>query len=414
MPESQGAPSALRARVLTGSGLMEDAFLSWDGDRITGVGTPGTGGPAATAPPDRWAWPPDGWGLTSDCIVLPGLVDLHCHGGDGSDFTSGDSDAARTAARYHHGQGTTTLLASTVTAPLNELVRAFTVLAGIADEGLLAGIHAEGPFIAPQRCGAQDTAHIRSYTVDAAAQLISAANGRLSTMTYAPELPGASELASLLASHGTVASLGHTDCTGPEAAAALDESARHRHGADTGRRSGRPTVTHLFNAMRGFHHRSPGPVPVLLERARAGSVALELIADGRHLHPDTVRAVFALVGAGNVCLVSDATAATGRAGGIYTLGSTSITVEDGAARIVSSDHLAGGSAPLLHGVRTAVRAGVSLQEAVLAATEVPAGIIGLNHEVGRLSVGRRADAVVLSPELELLAVLRGGVWIRHP
>lgn len=358
--------------------------------------------------------------------ILPGLVDLHCHGAAGGGFPSGDPRACRAAVGFLHRSGTTTLLASLVTASEAELVRGIGVLRRLADEGLIAGIHSEGPFLARARCGAQNPEWLRIPDPALLGRLLHAAGGTLKTMTYAPELPGADALVRLLAEHGVTPSVGHTDADARTTAGSLTSAAESlRSGAGAGTGSGtaagssvvgdsgpgtgrRPTVTHLFNGMPPFHHRHPGPVAAALRLAAEGTVAVELIGDGVHLDPGTVRMVFGLVGVDNIALVTDSMAATGLPDGDYELGSSAVVVRGGVAALKSNGALAGGTATLLEVVRRTIEAGVAPADAVKAATLVPARILGLEAEIGSLLPGMRADIVAVDRDFGLVAVLRGG------
>ena len=339
--------------------------------------------------------------------ILPGLIDLHCHGAAGGGFPTGDSRACRDAAGFLHRHGTTTLLASLVTAPAEELLRGIGVLRPLADEGLIAGIHSEGPFLSPARCGAQNPEWLRTPDLNLLRRLLHAAGGTLKTMTYAPELPGAGGLVSMLARHGVTPSLGHTDAdtrTTAESLTGAAESLR-ASGAGAGRR---PTVTHLFNGMPPIHHRSPGPAAACLGLAARGAVAGELLGDGVHLDPETVRMVVDLVGADNVVLVTDSMAATGLPDGEYELGPSVVAVRGGVAALKSNGALAGGTTTLLEVVRKTIEAGVPPEAAVKAATLVPARILGLGDQIGSLKPGMRADIVAVDGDFGLVAVLRGG------
>jgi N-acetylglucosamine-6-phosphate deacetylase len=163
--------------------------------------------------------------------------------------------------------------------------------------------------------------------------------------------------------------------------------------------------------MPSLHHRSPGPVSACLSAARAGSAVVELIADGVHLAPDTVKTVFELVGANNIALVTDSMAATGLQDGHYKLGTLTATVEGGVARVDSTGAIAGGTATLLGVVRTAVAAGVALRDAITSASAVPAAVLGLSRQAGDLRAGMPADVVVVNTELQLAGVLRRGEWV---
>lgn len=345
--------------------------------------------------------------------ILPGLVDLHCHGAAGGSFPTGDGPACRDAVGFLHRSGTTTLLASLVTAPAEELLRGIAVLRPLADEGLIAGIHSEGPFLSQARCGAQNPEWLRTPDLELLRRLLNAAGGTLKTMTYAPELPGAGRLVSMLTGNGVTPSLGHTNADARTAADSLTVAAASLRavGAGAGRR---PTVTHLFNGMPPLHHRSPGPAAACLRLAADGTVAVELIGDGVHLDPETVRMVFELVGADNVVLVTDSMAATGLPDGEYELGPSAVDVRGGVAALKSNGALAGGTATLLEVVRKTIEAGVAPEYAVKAATLVPARILGLADQIGSLKAGMRADIVAVDGDFGLAAVLRGGHPLPRP
>lgn len=392
-------PYLLTGTLLTDGTTVVDAAVAVMDGRIAYAG-PRAGLDVASLPALTQVELPPG------SILLPGLIDLHCHGAAGGDFPGGDPGAARTAVDFLHRSGTTTLLASLVTAPREELLRSAGTLRGLADDGLLAGIHAEGPFLSQARCGAQDPRFLRDPDLDFLGELMEAAGGHLRTMTYAPELPGAAELVRELAMRGVAPSLGHTDADTRTTADSLANAADLL--AAFGSDNARPTVTHLFNGMPPLHHRSPGPVAACLQLAAAGRVAVEVVADGVHLDPETVRMVFGLVGAANVALVTDSMAATGLPDGKYDLGPAGVAVRDGEARLRSNGALAGGTATLLDVVRRTVAAGVDPAEAVLSATSVPAGILGLGAEAGSLRTGLRADVVVVDPDFRRVLVVRGG------
>lgn len=413
---SRGAAYILAGTLISDGATTADAVVAVAGGRIAYAG-PRHGFDAAgfdaeirAAGPDR----AERIDLPPGSSLLPGLVDLHCHGAAGGDFPTGDSSACRAAADFLHRRGTTTLLASLVTAPAEELLRGIGVLRPLAEAGLIAGIHAEGPFLAPARCGAQDPEWLRHPDPGLLRRLLDAAGGTLKTMTYAPELPGAAALVSLLAAHGVTPSLGHTAADTRTAAASLAAAAEALRsltsGAGTERR---PTVTHLFNGMPPLHHRSPGPVAACLRLAAAGTVAVELIGDGVHLDDETVRMVFALVGAGNIALVTDSMAATGLPDGDYGLGRAAVAVRGGVAAL-KTGALAGGTATLLDVVRRTIGAGVAPADAVKAATLVPAGILGLETEIGSLRPGLRADVVAVDRDFRLVTVLRGGHALAWP
>jgi N-acetylglucosamine-6-phosphate deacetylase len=284
----------------------------------------------------------------------------------------------------------------------------------LAGEGLIAGIHAEGPFLSHARCGAQDPRWLREPDLELLQDLVRVADGWLRTMTYAPELPGASALVDMLAGNGVIPSLGHTDADSRTAAASLEQAIRAISTAGRHAAGARPTVTHLFNGMPPLHHRKPGPVAACLRLARAGGIAVELIADGVHLDPETVRMVFELVGAENAVLVTDSMAAAGLPDGDYDLGPSVVSVTEAVATLKTSGSLAGGTATLLDVVRRTIAAGVDPAAAVASASSVPAKLLGLDAEIGSLREGMRADIVMVDQDFKLLSVFRKGAQLDAP
>lgn len=413
-----GEELILRGRIVSGSMDIEDGLIAVDSGYITYAG-PASGFPGEAA---RDVSAPGGSaaGKSSGHILIPGLVDLHCHGAHGWDFSEGSVQGARAAARYLHGRGTTTLLASLVTATPTDLFRNLKALRTVTEEGLVAGSHLEGPFLSAGQCGAHDPSLLLEPDPGLVDELLEAAGPSLAAMTLAAELPGAGILADLLAARGVIPSLGHTAADHPAAASFLERAAAGLSLAPAlsedpplaaVSRDRRPTVTHLFNAMPSLHHRSPGPVSACLSAARAGNAVVELIADGVHLAPETVQTVFELVGADNIALVTDSMAATGLQDGHYRLGPLAVTVEGSVARVDGTGAIAGGTATLLDVVRSAVKAGVAMRDAITSATAVPAAVLGLSRQAGDLRAGMPADVVVVDPQLNLAGVLRRGEWV---
>ncbi|OIQ73190.1 N-acetylglucosamine-6-phosphate deacetylase [mine drainage metagenome] len=316
------------------------------------------------------------------------------------------------AVHEHRAHGTTTLVASLVTAAPDTLRQRVGVLTALAEAGEIAGIHLEGPFVSTVRCGAQDPALIQQADTELTRELAALARGYLVTMTVAPELAGVAGdggVVDALIDVGALASFGHTDASWQQTTDAL-EDARARLAAAPGRRSGRSTVTHLFNGMRPMTHRDPGPIPVFLAAAARGEVVVELIGDGTHVAPEMVQSVFSLVGAGNVALVTDAMAAAGMPDGAYRLGSQDVTVERGVARLTHGGAIAGGTAHLLDIVRTTVAGGVPLVDVLRAAATTPATVLG-DATIGALEAGRRADVLVVDDDFRVLSVRRAGVVV---
>ncbi len=391
----------LRGRIVTATLDIPDGVVAVDGGLVTFAG------PASEF---RGLLPED---RPAGRILIPGLVDLHCHGAYGSDFSEGDLDGASRAARYLHSRGTTTLIASVVTGKPRDLIRNLRVLKELTEQGLVAGSHLEGPFLSSQQCGAHDPDLLMNPDPALVTQLLAATGPSLASMTLAAELPGVSDLVDQLSALGIVPSLGHTAADHTTAAAFLERAAAGLRSTADGHGRIRPTVTHLFNAMPPLHHRSPGPVSASLSAARAGRAVVELVGDGVHLAPETVKLVFDLIGTDNIALVTDAMAATGLQDGQYRLGSLSVSVSGGVARVDGTGAIAGGTATLLDIVRTTVAAGVPLQDAVTSASAVPASVLGIAAEAGDLRAGMRADIVVLGHDLNLTGVLRRGEWVHE-
>ncbi len=402
-PEPLSSAFVLFGTIMTDGVVLTDGAVAVAGGVIAFAG-PRAGFDSGAFPAARILDVPEGG------TILPGLVDLHCHGAAGGGFPNDGAEACRAAADFLHRNGTTTLLASLVTASIEDLEQQIEVLRPLVADGTIAGIHSEGPFLSHHRCGAQDPEWLRDPDPELLRRVLTAAGGTLRTMTYAPELPGAGDLVSALAAHGVTPSLGHSDADSATAAASLELAAGLLSAADSGAfgAAARPTVTHLFNGMPQMHHRGPGPVAACLRLAAAGIAAVELIGDGVHLDPETVRMVFELAGAANVVLVTDSMAATGLPDGDYELGPCAVTVRGGTATLASNGALAGGTATLLEVVRRTIAAGVSPADAVLAATAVPAQVLGLESEIGSLKSGLRADIVVVDRDFRQTAVLRSG------
>ncbi|WP_228535899.1 N-acetylglucosamine-6-phosphate deacetylase [Nocardia sp. BSTN01] len=384
---NDGQP-VLRGRLVTSTGIIDDAVIEVLDGRIEAVRTL-----AQWTFGNRGAEPPAHLGT-----LLPGLVDIHNHGGFGHRFDTTDPEQARAAARYHHRQGATTVLASIVTAAPDTMVAQVAALREVAASGEIAGIHVEGPFLSERRCGAQDPRYLLDPDPGLVRRLLDAAGGYLRVMTLAPERPGFAAAAEQLAEHGVVVALGHTDADYERFREALAPS-----GSGT-------LVTHLANTMAPLHHRAPGPVAAALVAAAAGDVVVEMIGDGVHIESGFAALVFATA-RHRVALVTDAMQAAGLPDGDYRLGPQAVRVEAGVAR-VPGGALAGGTARQLQCLRWAVHeCGVNLVDAVRAAAATPAAAIGATA-AGDLRPGMFADVLVVDSDLELRAVLRRGRWLK--
>ena len=326
--------------------------------------------------------------------VIPGLVDVHTHGGSGADFSDGDYAGLVKMAAYLAKNGVTSFAPASMTLPYDTLETAFRTAVRLHREApagcaRLLGIQMEGPFFSEKKKGAQNAAYLRLPDYDAFVRLYDAAEGLLRIADVAPELPGAVDFTRRASEKCTV-SVAHTDATYEEAAAVFDAGATH--------------LTHLFNAMPGIHHRNPGPIGAASERA---SVTAELICDGHHVHPSAVRMAYRLF-PGRICLISDALRCCGMPDGQYTLGGQDVFLSGGVARLTDGT-IAGSAANLYDCMRNAAAFGIPVEQAVLSATAIPACEIGRAGETGAIADGLPADFVVCGEALERRAVYLGGL-----
>ena len=337
----------------------------------------------------------------ANCILVPGFVDMHIHGGAGHDVMESDLTALPAVEQLLYRHGVTTYFPTTITAPIQATLDALGRLADAIeaaaknhrkDRARPAGIHLEGPFISHVRPGVHPTGDLLPPSLEIFGRLWNASHGHIKVITIAPELDGASTLIAEAARRGICVSLGHSDANLEQARSGVAAGARH--------------ATHTFNAMRPLGHRDPGILGLALADDR---LSAEIIADGVHVDPLMVRLFLRAKGGDSAVLVTDATAATGMPNGQYRLGSLVVEVKDG--KCLSHGKLAGSVLTLDQAVRNIVRfANYDLQGAVRLATLNPARTTGLAGGVGTLAVGGAADLVVLSPQGDVVqTVIQGSV-----
>lgn len=335
-------------------------------------------------------------------FILPGFADLHNHGGAGYSFPTDSAEGCSAAALHHRAYGTTTLLASTVSATEEPLLAQLAKLADLCEEGVIDGIHAEGPFVNKSRCGAQDPAAIVAANGRFLQAMIEAARGHLVSVTFAPEAPRAPKLIDLCARHGVIASFGHTDADYIRTSAMVREATLA--GATV-------TATHLFNAMPQIHHRAPGAAAALMTAAAHGDAVVELIADGVHLDDRTVAWVMDMLPTDQIVFVTDAMAAAGMDDGDYTLGALDVTVDKGVARLATKNGapgaIAGGTSRLIDQLRRQIEAGRDPVAVVRAATNGHA-LVG-RPDRGHIRVGAPADLVVCGADFYVKQTICRGV-----
>jgi len=369
---------------------LSPGFVTIEDGRITRVG--------AGEPPGR-----DTAGVLRfpDGTLIPGLIDLQVNGGAGVDCSHCVSEDYDVLGRYLAGTGVTAYLPTIVCAPLEEMRRAAEVAASAGTRRSqlpqILGVHLEGPYLNPLRRGAHRAQDLRHPTVPEVAETLRRVRGAVRVVTLAPELEGAEPVVRSLAAQGIVVAIGHTDAAYDEIRAAAQWGAR--------------LVTHVFNAMRGLHHREPGAVGgALLTRGLVVSV----IADGIHVHPAVLNLIARTAGTNRVALVSDAVSGAGMERGSFTLGAQAIEVRDGVPRLPDGT-LAGSVLRMSRAVRNfAAAAEIGLREAVQSATLVPARLLGLARK-GQIVDGYDADLVVLDREGGVSLTLVGGqvAYLRH-
>lgn len=342
--------------------------------------------------------------VATGATVVPGFVDLHIHGAGGHDAMEGTTRALDRITATVARCGTTSIVATTVSAPLDETCRS---LEGIAryvrnhekarddsrPRAEIVGIHLEGPFISKARRGVHPAEALAKPSREALPKLLEAADGLVRILTLAPELPGALDLIRAAVAAGVVAAMGHTDADYEQARAAIQAGARH--------------AVHVYNAMRPFAHRDPGILAAIMTDPE---VTAEIIADGVHVAAPAIQVLIGTKGFDAVIAVSDGIAATGMPDGKYRLGNFEVTVEGGVCRN-GEGKLAGSTLTLDRAVRNLVALGVPLVDAIRMVTILPARRLGLAGRKGIIAVGADADFVVLTPDLRVAGVMTRGVGL---
>ncbi|WP_454193861.1 N-acetylglucosamine-6-phosphate deacetylase [Paenibacillus sp. Marseille-Q7038] len=332
----------------------------------------------------------------NDGYIVPGFIDVHVHGGGGEDFMDSSKEVLDTITSYHASQGTTTMLATTMTAPKEWIDKVLHEVNEYRTQPMpyaqLAGVHLEGPFISPKWPGAQNPEHISLPDVNWLISWEKMYPGLIRQVTLAPEREGAHEVITWLREQHITAALGHTDATYEEVEAAVEAGLHH--------------AVHTFNAMTPLHHRKPGTAGAVLSDLR---ISAEVIADGIHVHPAAVSLIAQLKSSiHKLVLITDAMSATGLPDGNYTLGDLPVVVKEGVARLEDGITLAGSTLTMIRGFQFLVKeVGLSMVEASQAASHNPASLLGLLDVTGTIEQGKQADILLLDSSLELT-----DVWIK--
>lgn len=382
----------LFGKILTPQGLIEDGVIAISEGTILYAGE-------KRDLPSTYT----DWKVLSDKVdglLIPGFVDVHVHGGAGHDFMDSDRETLDAISRFHSSQGTTTMLATTMTAPKHAIENVLREVNAYRSEDMpyaqIAGVHLEGPFISPHWPGAQNPEHIVPPTVSWLEEWEQQYPDLIHQVTLAPEREGALELISWLRDNGITAALGHTDATYEQIIAAVH--------------AGLNQAVHAFNAMTPLHHRKPGTAGAVLSDDR---IAAEIIADGIHVHPAVMSILTRMKPSNKLILITDAMSAAGLGDGEYMLGDQPVKVSGGVATLKDNDGaLAGSTLTMIRGFRNLISdVGLSLAEASQAASLNPAISLGMDQQIGTLEAGKQADILLLDDELNLLNVYVQGKQI---
>ena len=369
--------------VFTDDFVFKHADIELKGDRIAKIAPAGS-------------LPAKGAVDAAGGFILPGFVDIHTHGAKGEDFSCANPQAVETMLEYYGSCGVTSLVPATTSLDKKQLDDTIEAILPYFDKdgygAVVRGVNLEGPFISSEKKGAQNGAYIIQPSLNIYQHLQQLSANHIRLVDVAPEIPGCLEFIREI-SHKCTLSIAHTNATYEQAKAAFDAGATH--------------VTHLFNAMPPLDHREPGVIGAAADFARF----VEIISDGVHLHPAVVRATFKLFGAERICLISDSMSAAGMPDGTYTMGGQKVIAENGKAKLQDGT-IAGGISNLAACCRKAVEYGVPLEHAVRAATINPAKAVGLDHEVGSLMPGKRADLLIWNRDMQPCQVIVGGktIW----
>lgn len=323
---------------------------------------------------------------STDGVLIPGFVDIHCHGGGGHYFSATAADSISAAIKAHKKTGTTSLVASLVSESIDDLKAQIQRLVPFYTRGEIVGIHLEGPYLSHARCGAHEPSLLIDPTVAQLQELIELGQGAIKMITIAPELHGAQEAITYLASVGVFAAIGHTE--------------GNHHDASTATDNGASIVTHFLNAMN--KENAEGSIANFV--INDPRLAVELIVDGHHLSFEKVQELFALIG-DRILLVSDAMAAAGNGDGLYTIGALPVEVKDGVARLSSNQKLAGSTLTISQAFINLINhCGLSLKQAVHATSTRPARAFGLTDR-GEIAIGMRAELLSYNSKNQSITVI---------
>ncbi len=377
--------SALKGDIILADRILEDGVVLLEGDKIAAVFRAGE------------QCLPGGVEIFDygDFYITPGLIDVHVHGAMGKDVMDGSVKSLREIAIHQARCGVTGFVPAVPAAPIASIVEAIAAARAARKEGLAAqilGVYLEGPFLSQAKKGAQDPDFIRPANEEDLDSLLKAADGIRTILTIAPEVGDNLSFIPALREKGIIVSIGHSEASFELAARSFDLGVAH--------------ATHLFNAMSGFLPREPGVIGAVLDR---DAVTAEIIADGVHVHPASLRLAVRCKGPSRVCLVTDSMKASGLGDGTYRVGNFEVIVKDGEARLKESRALAGSVLTLDRAVKNIIEwAGVSVSEAVNMASFNPARLLGLDEKLGSIDVGKAANLAIFNQDFSVIDTIVGG------
>lgn len=341
--------------------------------------------------------------INHDCNVIdlskykaiPGLIDLHIHGGNGYDTMDGTYESLNEISKFVAKHGVTSFLPTTVSASMDNIERAVINLKETMEKGVdgaeILGLYLEGPYLTEEYKGAQPPNFMRPLNLEEIQRLINLSSNNIRIVTIAPEKKGSNEVISYLKDSGIKVSIGHTNATYDEVMDAFDI------GASIG--------VHTFNGMRGLHHREPGVVGAILNKREAFA---ELIADNIHVHPAVMNILYMLKGSDKSYLISDCMRAGGLEDGEYMLGEVKVIVKNSIAR-TQSGSLAGSRLQIIEAIKNIIDAtGISLYEAVKMATSTPARVLNLDNSIGSIKENRKANITIIDDNFNIIMTIING------
>lgn len=336
----------------------------------------------------------------SDKYVIPGLIDIHLHGAMGFDIGDATYEAIDKIARFELSQGVTSFVGATMTMPVDNIIEVISTARDYVahnqgsfcnDLSSLIGLNVEGPFISPDKCGAQNKSHILPPDLALAKEFINTGDGIVIILGLAPEMCSDLSIIKTLSESVKVA-ITHSNSDYDTAIKAINMGASH--------------VTHLFNGMTGFTHRSPGILGALVD---SNDITIELITDGIHVHPAAVNMAYKLFSDKSLIMISDSMRGCGLGDGIYTLGDLDIEVKDHRATLKGTNSPAGSVSSLYDNIKAAYNMGLPLESIITMATINPARCVGVDDRIGSIEAGKKADILVLDKDLSIDTIIKNGI-----